>query len=457
MAGLDNVTLIRGRHVLTFGPKGAIADGAVAIRGDRIADAGDYRALRDKYADAVVEGGENAIVLPGFVNAHTHFSEALLTGMCENMTLFEWGAKLLAPTAPHLTREVAKVGTILRCAELFSTGVTSVNDMFCHACYGEGASLGVVDGLEEAGMSGVVSFGAEDSGPDGKSNAPRDAIVEEHKALCERAKAAKNVSFRLGIGTVLGQSDALFETSVALARENGWGVHTHLAETREEKILARQRWGRTTVERADDCELLDLDVVAGHGIWLDDSETVLLASKGTKIVYNPVANMILADGICDLQRLRGAGVRLALGTDGAASNDSQNMLEAIKFGSLLQKVHAFDPSVVEAEEMLLMAAGNGAMVLGLGAERGSLEVGKRADVVVFSGEWPGTAIVHNPFQQIVNGASPRDISDVWAGGIRKLNDGKLVGIDLPGVIEKARSLASIIAKKSNLRDFSCLA
>jgi 5-methylthioadenosine/S-adenosylhomocysteine deaminase len=456
MAGLENVTLIRGRHVLTFGPKGAITDGAVAIKGNRVADVGDFRALSEKYADAAIEGGKEAIVLPGFVNAHTHFSEGMLSGMCENMTLFEWGAKLLTPTAPYLTREVARIGTILKGAELISTGVTTVNDMFCHACYDEGASLGVVDGLEEIGLNGVVSFGAEDLGLDGKSTVPVNIILEEHRALAERAKAA-GVGFRLGIGTVLGQSDALFEASIALAKKNVWGVHTHLAEVREEKVCARLRWGSSTVEHAAKCGLLDLDVVAGHGIWLDDSEIALLSSSGARIVYNPVANMILADGVCDLRKLCCAGVGLGLGTDGAASNDSQNMLEAIKFGALLQKVNCMDPSVVFAEKMLHMATIGGATVLGLGAGCGSLEVGKRADVVVFSGNWPGTAIVHDPYQQIVYGASPRDVSDVWIGGVKKLENGRLVGIDLPSVIEKARTLAKTISNKSKIKEFSCLA
>jgi 5-methylthioadenosine/S-adenosylhomocysteine deaminase len=455
MTGSNNVTLIRGRHVLTFGPQGWITDGAIAIKGNRIADVGDYRALREKYADAALEGGPNALVLPGFVNAHTHFSEALISGMCEHMTLMEWGTRLLLPTGPFLTREVARVGTVLKSAELIASGVTTVSDMFCHANYGQGASLGVVDGMEDVGIRGVTSFGAEDVC--GDIVVPLDLILEEHMALCARTKTAPNVSFRLGIGTVLGQTDRLFRASIDLAKENGWGVHTHLAEVREEKVVARLRWKESTVEHSASCGLLDLDVIAGHGIWLDEGEIKLLAAKGAKIIYNPVANMILADGVCNVARLRSAGIALGLGTDGPASNDSQNMLEAIKFGSLLQKVHGMDPAVVSAKDVLRMATVGGAEVLGLGAETGSLEVGKRADVTVFSGQWPGTAIVHDPYQQIVYGASPRDVSDVWIDGARRLESGRLVGIDLPAVIEKAGELAATIAKNSKIKEFSCLA
>ena len=455
MTGSTSVALIRGRHVLTFGPSGAIVDGAVAVEGNRIADVGDYRALREKYSDAAEYGGPNAIVLPGFVNAHTHFSEALITGMCEHMTIWEWGTRLLLPTGPYLTREVARVGTVLKSAELISTGVTTVNDMFCHNNYGQGASLGVVDGMEEIGIRGVTSFGAEDNL--GDRIAPFDLIIEEQIALAARAKEAKNVSFRMGIGTILGQTDKLFMTSVEMARANGWGVHTHLAEVREEKVSAYLRWKESTVEHSASCGLLDLNVVAGHGIWLDDDETQILAGRGTKIVYNPVANMILADGVCDVLRLRNSGVMVGLGTDGPASNDSQNFLEAIKIGALLQKLHRMDPAAFRAKDILAMATIEGAKVLGMDKEIGSLEPGKKADVAVFSGEWPGTAVVHDPYQQIVYGASPRDVSDVWIDGVRRMKDGKIEGIDLHGVMEKARTLAATISKNSNIKDFSCLA
>jgi 5-methylthioadenosine/S-adenosylhomocysteine deaminase len=455
MTGSNSVTLIRGRHVLTFGPKGCIADGAVAIRGNRIAETGDYRALREKYSEAAVAGGPNAIVVPGFVNAHTHFSEALITGMCEHMTIWEWGTRLLLPTGPFLTREVARVGTVFKSAELISTGVTTVNDMFCHGNYGQGASLGVVDGMEEIGIRGIASFGAEDCM--GDKIAPFNLIIEEHAALCERTKAAKNVGFRMGIGTILGQTDKLFNTSIEMAKGNGWGVHTHLAEVREEKVAARLKWKESTVEHSASCGLLDLDVVAGHGVWLNETELRLLAGKRTKIVHNPIANMILASGICNIQRIHNNGIVMGLGTDGPASNDSQNMLEVIKTTALLQKVNQMDAAVISAKDVLTMATIEGARALGMDEEIGSLEAGKRADIAVFSGEWPGTAIVHDPYQQVVYGAGPRDVSDVWIDGVRKLENGKVLGIDLPSTIEKARELAAIISKNSKLKEFSCLA
>ena len=159
---------------------------------------------------------------------------------------------------------------------------------------------------------------------------------------------------------MLGQSDQLLAASARAAREHGWAVHTHLAEVREEVVLARLRWGRTTVERAADVGLLDVPVVAGHGIWVVESEIAVLAGAGVAVVHNPVANMILGSGVCPLAALRGAGIPVGIGTDGAASNDSQNMLEAVKTAALLQKVTRLDPRAVTAGDVLAMATVEGA-------------------------------------------------------------------------------------------------
>jgi len=156
----ETITLVRAGHVLTMGPLGDIAGGAVAISGERIAGVGLFAELRGKYPDAQVVGDDYGIVIPGLVNAHTHMSEALIPGMAEKLSIWVWGARLLMPVMPHLTREMARIGTLFRGAELIRSGVTTFNDMFCHSNLSDFASLGVVDGLEELGLRGVVSFGA---------------------------------------------------------------------------------------------------------------------------------------------------------------------------------------------------------------------------------------------------------------------------------------------------------
>jgi 5-methylthioadenosine/S-adenosylhomocysteine deaminase len=350
---------------------------------------------------------------------------------------------------------MARVGAMLKGAELLLSGATCVNDMFCHANLGSMASLGVVDGLEELGLRGVVAFGPDDLAE--AERRPVGDFLAEHDALAERCAASDLVGFRLGVGTVLGQSDELLAASARAAREHGWAVHTHLAEVREEVVEARRRWGRSTAERAADVGLFEVPVVAGHAIWVDEAEVGLLAGAGVAVAHNPVANMILGSGVCPLPRLRAAGIPVGIGTDGPASNDSQNLLEAVKAAALLQKVARLDPRAVTASDVLAMATVEGARALGLDGLVGSLEPGKRADVVRLRGDRPGLANVHDPRQQVVYCASPTDVADVWVDGQRRVADGRLRGHDLTGLVEASRPLAAELVTRAGLRRFSRLA
>jgi 5-methylthioadenosine/S-adenosylhomocysteine deaminase len=452
---VGRVGLVRGRHVLTMGPAGDLEGGAVAFAGGEILAAGPFRELAERFPDAEVTGDDHGVVLPGLVNAHTHLSEALLPGMGEDLTLFEWLDRIIGPAGRHLTREMARVGAMLKGAELLLSGATLVNDMFCHANLGSLASLGVVDGLEEVGLRGVVAFGPEDlAEPD---RPPVADLLAEHEALAGHCAASRLVGFRLGVGTVLGQSDELLAASARAAREHGWAVHTHLAEVREEVVEARRRWGRTSVERAADVGLFEVPVVAGHGIWVGEGEIRLLAGAGVAVVHNPVANMILGSGVCPLGALRTAGIPVGIGTDGAASNDSQNMLEAVKVAALLQKVARLDPRAATASDVLAMATIEGARALGLDGLVGSLEPGKRADLVRLRGDRPGLANVHDPRQQVVYCAAPTDVADVWVDGERRVADGQLVGHDLAALVEASRPLAAELVTRAGLESFSRLA
>jgi 5-methylthioadenosine/S-adenosylhomocysteine deaminase len=451
--------VVRGGHVLTMGPAGDLTDGAVAFAGGDILAVGPFAAVVARFPEAEVVGDDRGVVLPGLVNAHTHLSEALIPGMGEDLTLMEWLAAIVGPVGRHLTREMARVGTMLKGAELLLSGATCVSDMFVHNNLGSLASLGVVDGLEAMGLRGVVAFGAQDSGL-AQSPQPPDMIdvyLDEHLALADRCATSSLVGFRLGIGTMLGQSDEMLAASVKAAKEYGWAVHTHLAEVREEVVQARLRWGRTTIERAADAGLLAVPVLAAHCIWVGDSDIRVLADAGVTVVHNPVANMILASGICDVSALRKAGIAVGLGTDGAASNDSQNMLEAIKAAALLQKVTRLDARAASAGDVLAMATLEGARALGLDATVGSLEPGKRADLVRLRADRPGLANIHDPYQQVVYCASPADVADVWVDGHRRVADGRLVDHHLADLVEGSRPLAAELVTRAGLGEFSHLA
>jgi 5-methylthioadenosine/S-adenosylhomocysteine deaminase len=450
---VSEIVLVRGGHVLTMGPAGDMEDGAVALAGGQLLEVGPFTEMTARFPDAEVVGDDRGVVLPGLVNAHTHLSEGLLSGMGEDLSLLEWLAAIITPAGRHLTREMARVGAMLKGAELLLSGVTCINDMFCHTNQGSLASLGAVDGLEAMGLRGVVAFGAEDAA----DPQPVAAVLAEHHALAARCAATDLVGFRLGVGTVLGQSDELLAASAAEAKANGWAVHTHLAEVKEEVVQARLRWGETTVGRSASVGLLEVPLLAAHCIWVHPDEVAALARAGATVVHNPVANMLLGSGICPVPALRQARIPVGLGTDGAASNDSQNMLEAVKVAALLQKVARLDPRALTAGDVLAMATLEGARALGLDGLVGSLEPGKRADVVRLRGDRPGLANIHDPRQQVVYCCSPADVADVWVDGVRRVADGRLVDHDPAALVEASRPLAAELATRAGLQGLSRLA
>jgi cytosine/adenosine deaminase-related metal-dependent hydrolase len=450
-------TLVRGDWVLTLSRREeALADAAVAIStAGSIEAVGRFAELRGCWPDAEVVGDGNGIVMPGLVNAHTHLSEGLVAGMAETASLWEWFERVIDPVGRVLTREDVRVGARLRAAEMLLGGVTCVSDMCCHRNPGSLASLGSADGLDDLGLRGVVAFGAEDDYQDAPGPAP---FMAEHEALCDRLAGAQLLAFRAGVGTILGTTDELMSRTVAACEAHGWGVHTHLAEVREELTAARARYrGQSTVEHAGAVGLLDHPVLAGHCIWCGARDISLLAAHDVAVAHNPVANMILASGVAPLGALQREGITIALGTDGAASNDNQDMLAVMKTAALLQKVHALRADAITAKEVVQMATIGGARALGLGALVGSLEPGKRADVLLLDGNTPELAAIHDPWQQVVYCATGRCVSSVWVDGRERVRNGRLVGVELRELAGDARVLARDLAVRAGLRGESVYA
>jgi 5-methylthioadenosine/S-adenosylhomocysteine deaminase len=449
------VTILRAGHVLTMGPAGDITDGAVAFTaGDGLIRAvGGYQSVSAAFPEATTIGDRRDIVTPGFVNAHDHLSEGLISGMGETMSLYEWAVRLINPVLRLLTRELARAGTMLKAAEMIRSGITTVNDMFVHFNPGSYASLGVADGLDEIGLGGVICFGPEDMA----DPLPTSALLDEHEALHDRVSKSANLSFRLGIGTIHGQSDGLFRESIGLAGRNAWKVHTHLAEVREEITEARLRYGTNTLGRGVREGLLNLDVIFAHCIWVNEPDIEILGRHQASVVHNPLSNMILASGVCPVPRLRAAGIPVALGTDGAGSNDSHDMLQVMKAAALVQKLHHLDPLAMTARDALALATIEGARALLADHRIGSLEVGKQADVVRFAGDGVRLAYVHDPYQQLVFCAGPDDISDVWVAGRHVLADRKLMTFDEAEIVAEARRCSADLATLAGLQELSAMA
>ena len=446
----DRGILVRGGYILTSSIPDLIEDGAVRIVGAVIDAVGPWTDLRARFPGDEVHGSRHSIITPGFVNTHGHFSEGLFTGIAEDFTLWEWIEAVINPTAPHHDEEMAYVATLLAGIQMLRTGITVASDMFVCDPADAPVTPGVVRALDELGLRGVVSFGASD-----RRGAPVPAIVEEHTALREACEASRLSRFRVGIALLGAQSEELFEQSVTLAAE--YGSHIHLHEVREEVTAVRAATGRSPIEQCARLGLFEAPTIAAHCVWVDHNDRELLAEHRVGVAHNPVSNMILASGVCPVPALRRMGVDVGIGVDGPASNDRQDMLEAIKLAVLLQRVEHLQASALSARDALAMATIEGARALRLEDELGSIEPGKQADLVVFDGSSPALANIHDPFQAVVYCAGPREVSDVWVAGNRSVAGGEITGVDTAGVVERSRPLAVKLATRSGIGEHSILA
>ncbi len=454
-------TLIRADYLVTMDDNWRVLrDAALVIEGEHIAALGSWPGLREQFPQADIVGDGTGMLIPGLINTHTHFSEGLLSSLGDCMTLYEWGQRVLMPAGFHLDQAKARIGTLLKGAELLTSGVTTVNDMFVHTNARSFASLGVVDAIEQLGMRAVVCLGAEDvnfSHPEGDHILSIHDILEEHHTLWVRASTTQRVGFRMGIGTLSGQSKRLLNASVEMARRQNWGIHTHLAEVREEVTYFRTHYGMTPADYAAQHGLLDLDLIAAHCIWLTESDLALLRQAGVHVVHNAIANMILASGVCPVPRMLFEQINVSLGTDGAASNNNQNMFQVMKMTALLHKLAALDAAAITARQVVWMATRGGAQALGMEQSIGSLEVGKRADVVLLDGNSATLAPIHDPYGQLVYSATGREVSAVWVDGIQLVRDGHVQTVNETELAAHARTAAAeLVEQAAALQPFSML-
>ncbi|MEY3020128.1 MAG: hypothetical protein RLZZ272_1112 [Actinomycetota bacterium] len=452
-------TLVRGRYVLgtdaEFAGGDVLEHGAVRVVGSRIDAVGPFDELAAAHPDDAVRGTEHDLVTPGFVNVHGHFSEGLLTGLAEEANLFEWFVALIGPVAPHLDAEMAHLGTLLAGMQMLATGITTANDMFVFDPPSGGGPVtpAVVRALDELGLRGVVSYGCGDSRP----TAQAGRVMEEHEALREAAGASRLSRFRVGVAAIGVLSDDLRRRVIDYAREGGHGVHIHLQEVREEVTAIRSLRGVSPILFAAREGLLDVPTLAAHCVWLDRDDREALLAHDVAVAHNPVANMILASGVCPVPELREMGITVGIGVDGPASNDRQDYLEAMKSAVLLQRVHSLRARSMLARDAFRMATIDGARALGMDAEVGSIAPGKAADLVVLDGTSPTLANVHDPHQALVYVAGPREVRDVWVDGVRSVEDGRIVHVEVDEIVARSRAAASTLAERAGLGAISRLA
>ncbi|MFD7941032.1 amidohydrolase [Streptomyces sp. NPDC059755] len=425
--------LVHGGDVLTMDDASTVVrDGAVAVHEGAVLAVGPAQELRERHTAAEEIDAAGCLVLPGLINTHTHLAMTLLRGRADDVTLqgflervLKWEAELLAP------RNVA-AAVRLAVAESLRAGVTSALDMYWFHEAAEQAA-------REAGWR--LHTGPTFMDVPG----PPDGIAYEERLGWARRDLEARGPARPGHRPVVfahstytlspGQLTEVF----ALAREFGALVHIHAAENATEVATVEAQHGKRPVELLDSLGLLGPDVLLAHAVDLTGPEIAALARTGTGVAHCPVSNLKLGCGIAPVPRLLSAGVTVGLGTDGAVSSNSLDVLGAVRQAALVHKASG-DPTAVGAEQAVRMATIEGARALGLGEQLGSLEAGKRADLIVLDLDAPHLRPRHDPWSTLAYAAHPSDVRDTVVDGRVLMRDRGLTTVDERAVIADLEAL-----------------
>ncbi|WP_371581408.1 amidohydrolase [Streptomyces sp. NBC_01314] len=425
--------LVHGGDVLTVDEAGTLLrGGAVAVREGEIIAVGRAEELRTAYTAAETIGAEGCLVLPGLVNAHTHLAMTLLRGRADDVTLqgflervLRWEAELLSPKNVAAAVRVA-------IAESLRAGVTSALDMYWFHEAAERVA-------RETGWrlhTGPTFMDVPDPA-DGLAYGERLEWARRDLADRSRRPGTRPVLFAHSAYTL--DPDQLLDIA-ALAREFGALLHIHAAENAAEVATVEVRYGKRPVELLDSLGLLGPDLLLAHAVDLTGPEIAALARTGTSVAHCPVSNLKLGCGIAPVPRLLSAGVTVGLGTDGAVSSNTLDVLGAVRQAALVHKA-AGDPTAVGAEQAVRMATIEGARALGLGDHLGSLEPGKRADLIVLDLGGPHLRPRHDPWSTLAYAAHSADVRDTVVEGRVLMRERVLTTFDEAAALADLEALA----------------
>jgi len=422
--------LITHGSVLTMAGA-SIESGSVAITKGEIVAVGKSADIDSQFTPKQRINARGMAVLPGFVNTHTHAPMVLFRGIADDRDLMDWLQHFIFPAeAKNVDREFVKWGTRLAAAEMIRTGTTTFADMY----YFE---ADIAREVKQAGLRGVLGETFIDfPAPDNKNWGDALHYMRDY---ARQYKGDSLITPALAPHAPYTVSADHLKEVRALATELGCPILIHLSETTHEiQQIGEQHGGMHPAEYLDSLGFLGHDVIAAHGIWLTPAEIPLLAARGVSVAHCPESNMMLASGVAPVVDLRAAGVAVGLGTDGpAGSNNNLDMIEEMASAARLQKVTRKDPKALTALDVLHMATIEGAKVLGLDKKIGSLEVGKRADVILIDLSGVRTQPVYSVESAIVYAANGEDVVTTIVDGKVLMRDRKLMTVDLPTTLAKA--------------------
>lgn len=418
---------INARWLIPIEPTNTVLDHqAVLIQGDRIAAVLPQSEADERYRAKEVIDLPSHVVLPGLINTHGHAAMSLFRGMADDLPLMTWLNDHIWPAEGEFISEAFVAdGTQLAMAEMLRTGTTTFSDMYFFPEI-------VAQLAQDTGMRAQICFPLLDS-PTPWGSGP-DEYLSKGKAFIEQWQDSAFISPAIGPHAPYTVSDEPLTRAVALSEETGAAIQIHLHETASEVADALKQTGIRPVVRMAGLGLLGPNTQCVHMTQIDDSDLSLLQQTGAHVIHCPESNLKLASGLSPVQKLRDAGVNVAIGTDGAASNNDLDLLGELSTAAMLAKAVAGDASALSAHEALAMATIAGARAIGRESELGSLEAGKLADIIAVDLSDPFLLPVYDPASHLVYSRHGRQLSHSWIGGVPQVQDGELTRIDVPDLM-----------------------
>lgn len=447
-------SIIRHATLVSAGPLGRIVhDGYLRIREGSIVETGTGR-ISPAPDEEIIEG-EGRVVFPGLINTHMHLFQSLLKGLGADQHLYEWLSSVIAPCAEELTEEDCYMGALLGCLEGVKAGTTTFVDfMYVHPR--PYLSDAVIKGFRRVGVRGILARGICDNAPDPAFQRtwiqPTQVALDDCERLLQAFAGQPLLDIWMAPCTITLATPEAFKGVRSLADKYGAGLTAHISEVPFEVNWAREHFGSTEMEYLSSIGFLGPDVIAVHCIKVSSNDIKIMADHQVSVSHNPVSNMYLAHGVAPIPQMVEAGINVTLATDGAASNNSVNYIQDLKFAALLHKVHTENPLVINADQVFDMATINAARAIGKGDQLGTLEVGKRADLFICDFAKHISGIPNfNPVSTLVYAASSDCVQTVMVDGNVILDNGIPLNVhDYDRVLETGNKTAIDLVKRAKV-------
>ena len=438
--------IIAGDHIVTMdSSRTVIANGAVAVDDGVIIAVGTKAEIEAEFTARQTLAGDKRVVMPGLVNGHGHAAMTLLRGVADDLALMDWLNNYIFPSeVEFVDSEFVRIGTELACWEMIRGGTTTFVDMYY---FPDTIAEVVVDcGMRAMIATTVIDQRSPDAEGASDSIARGSAFIDRWKGRNSRITPmfGPHANYTLN-------AEQLAATRAA-AMELGVPISIHMSESPFELQYSQDTFGMTSIEMYESIGFFEGPTIAAHVVWPTAAEIPILARRKVGVIHNPTSNMKIASGISPVAEMLAAGVRVGLGTDGAASNNDLDMWEEMRLAAFLQKVDRMDPEVLPADTVLSMATTGGATAIGLGDNIGSLEVGKRADIIQVAFDDVHHIPTYDVVSHLVYVTDEQDVASVVVDGQVLMLERELLTIDTDRVAAEAKAIAARIQQALEQRN-----